>query len=126
MRMTKSLLVAAGLSQVGLGLWQAIAAGAFFRSLAAFGPQNDHYVRDVASIYLALGALLIIAAFRPAWRVPVLLLAVVQYGLHTLNHVLDLGTAHPSGLGPLNLTIIAWGWVALAVLLAVCCKEERG
>lgn len=85
--------------QLGLGLWQAVAPAGFFHTLAGYGARNDHFVRDLASLYLALGATLLIAAARPSWRVPVLLFATLQYGLHALAHLLDISEADPAWIG---------------------------
>jgi hypothetical protein len=85
---------------LGLGLW--LAPGAFHDHVGPYGPRNDHYMADLATFYLALAVAAFVAALRPAWRVPVLALAAIQYGLHTLNHLIDIGDADPSWLGPAN------------------------
>ncbi len=43
---------------------------------------------DPATWYLALGVLLLVTLRRPAWRRPVLALALVQYAPHAANHLL--------------------------------------
>ena len=57
---------------------------------------------DLATFYLALGAVALVAVRRASWRVPVLALALVQYALHSLNHLIDIGESDPSWLGPAN------------------------
>ena len=47
---------------------------------------------------------------------PVLALALIQYGLHSLNHLIDIGESDPSWLGPANfasllLTALLLGWM---------------
>jgi UPF0716 family protein affecting phage T7 exclusion len=53
---------------------------------------------------------------RERWRVPVLALALIQYALHSLNHLIDIGDSDPSWLGPANfvslvLTTALLGWM---------------
>jgi membrane-associated PAP2 superfamily phosphatase len=113
-----ALLWALAAGQLLLGLWLALAPGAFHAALADFGPRNDHDLRDMAALYLALAAVLAVAARRPSWRVPVLALAALQYALHTVNHLVDIGRADPAWVGPfdavtLGATAAAFAWLAL-------------
>jgi hypothetical protein len=71
----------------------------------------------IATWYLASGAVLFVAVRRPAWRVPVLFLVAVQYALHSLNHLLDVGEADPGWLGPANLVSLALATVLLVWML---------
>jgi hypothetical protein len=105
-----------GAYHVALGLWQAVDPGGFFDALGPFGAANDHYVRDVASWTLALGATLLVAASRPAWRVPMLAFAALQYGLHALNHLLDIGDADPGWVGVFDFVALSAGTALLAAL----------
>jgi hypothetical protein len=71
---------------------------------------------DLAAFYLALGAVALVAVRRERWRVPVLTLALIQYALHSLNHLIDIGDSDPSWLGPANfvslvLTTALLGWM---------------
>jgi hypothetical protein len=115
-RFVVSALIVLGLGQLGLAAWQAFWPGTFFRGFAAFGTRNDHYIRDVATFYFALGAVLLIAARRPRWRIPVLFFAVLQYALHLVNHLIDIGNSHPGWIGPVDALALA---IALAVFVAV-------
>ena len=67
---------------------------------------------DVATWYLALGAATLVSVRRVSWRVPVLALALVQYVLHALNHLIDIGEADPAWLGPANF---------VSLVLRRCC-----
>jgi hypothetical protein len=93
--------------------WLAIAAlqiadpASFVEAIGPYGSVNEHYVRDLASWYAAGGILLLLAAGRPAWRVPVLLLTLIQGALHLVNHVADVDAADPSWMGPLNTALLA-------------------
>jgi hypothetical protein len=60
-----------------------------------------------------------VALRRESWRVPVLSLAFIQYALHSVNHLIDVGEADPSWLGPANLVslvlttlLLGWMWRA--------------
>ena len=111
------LVFAVGQIVIGLLLW--LTPGFFFESIGPYGRRNDHYMGDVASWYLALGAVTLVALRRESWRVPVLAFAFIQYALHSLNHLIDVGEADPSWLGPANLaslllTTLLLGWMLRA------------
>ena len=89
---------------LGLGLW--LAPKAFYDNVGPYGARNDHYMGDLATFYLALALAAFVAARRPAWRVPVLALAAIQYALHSVNHLIDIGNADPSWLGPANFVAL--------------------
>ena len=72
---------------------------------------------DTATWYLASGAALFMAAGRAAWRIPILFLVAVQYALHALNHLIDVGEAHTSWLGPANFISLALATVLLVWML---------
>ena len=88
----------------------------FFSSIGPFGTQNDHYLRDTATFNLAFGVSLLIAYRRPAWRTPVLFCVTLQFALHALNHLADIGAAHPHWIGPFDFASLALTTVALAWL----------
>jgi hypothetical protein len=115
-RFMRILLIAFGLGQLLLGLLLWLAPGFFFDEIGPYPPRNDHYMADLATFYLALGAVALVAVRRASWRVPVLTLALVQYALHSLNHLIDIGGSDPSWLGPANfvsllLTALLLGWM---------------
>ncbi len=115
------VFVLLGVSQLALGAWMALAPESFTDTIGGFGPFNPHYVRDVSTWYVALGLALVVAAARPTWRIPVAALALVQYLLHLVNHVVDVGDADPGWAGPLDAVLLA----AFAVVLAVLLREVR-
>jgi hypothetical protein len=88
----------------------------FFSSIGPFGTQNDHYLRDTATFELAFGVSLLIAYRRPAWRTPVLFCVTLQFALHALNHLADIGAAHPHWIGPFDFASLALTTAALAWL----------
>src|SRR5262245_38585403 len=87
----RPVLALLGVYHLLLGALMVLAPREFFDQIAAYGVYNDHYIRDVASFYLALGGCLLVAVGRPTWQVPLLTFTLVQYGLHILNHLWDIG-----------------------------------
>ena len=100
----------------GIGLWMAISPHTFYTAIGPFGVQNDHYLRDTATFNLAFGVALLIAYRRPSWRTPILLCVTLQFALHTINHLADIGAAHPYWIGPFDFASLALATAALAWL----------
>jgi hypothetical protein len=110
------LIVFAGVQvALGAGLW--LAPGFFHDEIGPYGARNDHYMGDLATWYLALGAAALVAVRRGSWRVPVLAVALAQSVLHSLNHVIDVGEAEPEWLGPANLVSLVLATLLLALML---------
>jgi hypothetical protein len=101
------LLLGFAVGQIVLGLLLWLAPGTFFEEIGPYGTRNDHYMGDLATFYLALGAGSLVAVVRSGWRVPVLAVGFIQYVLHSLNHLIDIGDADPGWLGPVNLIALA-------------------
>jgi hypothetical protein len=117
----KLLLLLFAAAQVVLGALLWLTPGFFFDEIGPYGTRNDHYMGDLATWYLALGAVALVAVRHAAWRLPVLVLAFVQYALHSVNHLIDVGEADPDWLGPANLGSL----VITCVLLALMVQAER-
>jgi peptidoglycan/LPS O-acetylase OafA/YrhL len=113
----KPLLVVFAAVQLVLGVLLWLAPGFFFDQIGPYGMRNDHYMADLATWYLALGAALLVAVRRPSWRVPVIAVALAQYALHSLNHLIDIGNADPSWLGPANFASLVLATAVLAWML---------
>jgi hypothetical protein len=103
--------------ELGLALFTVISAHSFYTAIGPFGAFNPHYLRDVASFEGAIGIALVLAIGRPSWRVPVLALATIQFALHSLNHLFDIGKAHPAWTGYFDFfslfaatALLAWLW----------------
>ncbi len=93
-----------------------------------FGPLNVHFVRDIGCAFGTIGAALALAAWRPAWRAPLTLVAAIFAVAHALLHVHDtasgaVGAHHwrldlvPVHLPALVLGVLAWRF---------CRGERRG
>lgn len=105
--------------QIGLAVLMVASPHSFYSDIGPFGSYNGHYIRDVSSFYGALGIGLVVALRRVSWRVPVLALATLQYGLHSLNHLFDIGRAHPAWAGYFDFVsllaaaaMLGWLWRA--------------
>jgi UPF0716 family protein affecting phage T7 exclusion len=103
--------------QLFLGAFLLIAPGTFVDKLAPYGSGADHhFLRDLGTFYVAMGIALLLAVDRRSWRRPVLFLVTIQYALHTINHLIDIGHTDPGWLGPFNfiallLLTVLTGWV---------------
>ncbi len=111
------LLIVFAVIQLVTGLLLWLTPGFFHEEIGPFGPRNDHYMGDLATFYVALGAVGLASLRRVSWRVPVLAFAVVAYALHSLNHLIDVGKSEPSWVGPVDLAVISLGTVLLAWML---------
>jgi hypothetical protein len=119
------VLVLFGLTTLGLGLFMAVAPGTFFDTLGPFGSRNDHYTRDNASFNLANGALLLAAAGRPSWRTPALAFTTLQWFLHMINHLVDIGDAEPGWVGVFDAVSLGLGLAILASALLLTARADR-
>ena len=113
----RALLTAFAAIQLLTGALLWLTPGFFHDEIGPYGVRNDHYMGDVATWYLALGAAAFVAVRRTAWRVPVLAVAFLQYALHSLNHLIDVSEADPGWLGPANLVSIVLATVLLGWML---------
>lgn len=100
-------------------LWMLITPAGFFSNAAGFGEFNSHFIRDTATFILPLSVALWLAASRPSWRIPVLILALLQNGFHVANHVVDVGNSDPGWQGPVNLAALAGMEIVLWLLYRI-------
>jgi hypothetical protein len=115
-RRLRLLLAALGVLQLAVGGWMMFATHSFGETIAPFDGFNEHDLRDFATFYLALGLVLLVAATRPAWRFPILVFATLEYGLHAINHAVDVNNSDPAWVGPAELAALAgatafFGWL---------------
>lgn len=117
-RALKPLLLISAVASLATGVLLWVTPGFFYDNVGPFGPRNGHYMADVATFYLALGAAQYVAARHASWRVPVLAVAVLQSALHAVNHLIDIGNADPGWLGPVDFAGIALATALLAWMLS--------
>jgi hypothetical protein len=118
----KAVLVVLGALNVATGALALLAPDTFFDQVGRYGVENSHYVGDVGAFVLAFGIAVLVAARRPSWRVPVLGLGAVWYGLHAVNHLFDVGEARSDERGMLDTGYIAVGAALFAYLAWAAAK----
>ena len=115
------LLVIVAVGNAVVGLWAALAPHSFFDDfpgagrhwVAVDGPFNEHLVRDVGVLNLALAAIAVAALVRPArYLIQVLAGAELVYTLpHLLYHAVHLDLFDTSDkvalMGSLAVTVLA-------------------
>jgi hypothetical protein len=112
----RTILLVAALYHLLLGAFMFLAPGAFYDSLGKFPPENHHYIKDVATFYIALGIVLFVAVRRRTWRVPLLLFATLEYALHALNHLVDVQDASSDFVGWFDFFSLALITLILAAI----------
>ena len=118
------VLYVLGASQLALAGWMLISPGSFFDAIAGFGSQNDHYIRDAATFPFAIGVGLLVAAARPSWRFPVLVISAVWYLAHAINHLFDIGESDPDWVGPVDFVSLLVTGLLLAGLAVRVARED--
>ncbi len=125
-------IAAFAIIQLGLALLMAVSPHEFYTAVGPFGAYNGHYIRDLATFYAATGVGLLLAIGHTSWRVPMLALMTIQYALHSVNHLVDIGKAHPVWNGYFDFfslaaatLLLAWlTWMALVEGDAVSATSE--
>jgi hypothetical protein len=121
-------VVVAGLAgfalyHLALALFMAFAPHAFYETIGPFDAYNSHYIRDTATFEAALGVGFVVAVRVPSWRVPVLAITMVQFALHTINHLIDADVADPTWVGWFDFAALAISTLLLARLLVLARAE---
>jgi hypothetical protein len=114
-----------GLPSLLLGLLMAFASGTFFDLIGPYGVRNDHYIHDTASFQIALAVPLLVGLRLPGWRVPALVANSIQWGLHTISHLIDAGSADPAWIGYFDVVALLAGTALLIWLAAFCWRQEH-
>jgi len=120
-----AVLVALAIGHIILGAYMLSDPGSFFREIGPFGVRNDHYTRDAGTFTLALGIGFAVAARWRGWRLGIVGYALVQYVLHTINHLVDINKAHPHSAGPLDFASLAVTATVLGWLLVRVLRDQR-
>jgi uncharacterized membrane protein len=113
-----------GAQMTAVSLLMFVSPSTFFEQVAPFGVRNDHYLLDGATFQIALGLGALVAARRPAWRVPVLAILAIQFLLHAINHGLDAGETDKAYVGIANFALLALEAVVILWLLARAVRDD--
>ena len=122
-----ALLVALGAPQALIGLWALLAPTNFYRDfgpgggwVSALGAYDEHLVRDVGSLFVGLGVLMIVAAVRG--RRTLTLTAVAVWLIfavpHAIYHFLNLGP-YSTADAVANAATLAWTVAGALIVLAL-------
>lgn len=116
------LIALIGLVSTALGGWLALDPAS--SPAAAFPPLNEHLIHDSAAAFLAFGLGLLLAARVPVYRFPILALAALWNGLHTVSHIVDVGSAETMTHGVTAIVQLAILTVVLTILAWRCRTDE--
>jgi hypothetical protein len=108
-----------------IGLSALVAPGWFFDEIGHYGARNTHYAGDVGAFYAAAGAVTLASIRLRSWRVPLLWLTAVWYGLHAVNHAFDTGEAESNARGISDTVLLALGAGLSAYLARVAGRLAR-
>jgi hypothetical protein len=125
-RALKAILLFVGAFHLATGLLALLAPGTFFDDIGRYGAENLHYVGDVGAFTTAAGIGLVVAAYRPSWRVPMLWVGAAWYGLHALNHAFDTDEARSQARGWADTILLAVGGLGSAYLARVAERLQAG
>ena len=113
----RTILLVIAVYHLVLGAFMFFAPAGFYDTLGKFPPKNTHYVKDVATFYIAIGVCFYISVRRRSWRTPLLVFSALEYGIHAINHLIDVDSASSSLTGWFDffsLALIALIFAALA------------
>ncbi len=116
------LAVGVGAGMAALGLWAMVDPQSFFERVAMFEPYNQHFLQDLGSFQIGLGAVLLLAGLLS--NLDALTVALVGVGtggaLHAVSHVIgiDLG-------GRPAIDIPVFGGLALVLLVVGAMRWRR-
>ena len=120
----RTILMVAAVYHLLLGALMAFAPGTFYDTLGKFPPENHHYIKDVATFYIALGVVFFISVRRRSWRTPVLVFAALEYSIHAINHLVDVGDASSDLTGWFDFFSLALIALILAALASFAWRVQ--
>ena len=114
----RGVALVGGVMLVVLGAWAFFAPRSFFDTLAVFEPYNEHFIHDIGTFQIGLGAVLVLAIYHRDALFVALAGVGVGLALHALSHIIyrDLG-GKPSTDIPFFLIV--------AILLLVAAFKRR-
>jgi predicted membrane protein len=113
----RTILLVVAIYHLALGALMFFAPNAFYDTIGKFPPKNTHYIKDVATFYIPIGIVFFVSIRRRSWRTPILVFAALEYSIHALNHLIDVGKASTDFTGWFDffsLALIALIFWALA------------
>lgn len=125
-RELRAALIAIAVFHVALGALALVAPHTFFDQIGQYGLRNDHYVGDVGAFYAAIGVAFFVSIREPSWRVPLLALTAIWYGLHALNHAFDIGQARSDARGLSDTLLLALGALLFGYLARAAGRVRQG
>ena len=128
-------LLALGIPQAAIGLWALAAPNGWYDTfpgagrewLPEYGPYNEHFAVDIGSTFLAIGALLVMAAIVLERRV--VQVALVAYLIYALPHAIyHFATSDllPTGDTIANDALLALTIAVPLILLRTMAGTPRG
>lgn len=87
------VLMVLGVLNLGNGAWMLADPAGWYQNLPAAvphtGPLNEHFVRDIGSVFVMMAVALAWAALSPPARLPLVAMVALFQVLHALVHVVD-------------------------------------
>lgn len=120
MRMALTVL---GAVELVVGIAGFAAPHRLYDTLVRFGGVNDHFTRDVATLYIAFGLTMLIASRVRSWRLPVLSLATFQNGLFAISPLMTVNRSF-SAVGVIDLGLLFASLALLVVLFRAALRDE--
>ncbi|MDQ4143357.1 MAG: hypothetical protein M3198_06370 [Actinomycetota bacterium] len=88
-RFARVVAIGAGVMLVAFGAWAFFSPRSFFDTVATFEPYNRHFIHDIGSFQIGLGAVLLLSAYlRDALLVALSGVAVGSV-FHFVSHLID-------------------------------------
>ncbi|BBX23825.1 hypothetical protein MTER_32360 [Mycolicibacter terrae] len=118
---------------VGVGGWAYFAPLNWYNTfpglgmtwLPVLGPYNEHFVKDVGSMYLGLAALSALALYYVGNRAVVVVTAICVSVFNMLHLIYHLGMLHMYGPRDAVLNVVALSLVLVASLLLLVPARSR-
>jgi hypothetical protein len=120
-----------GLANFLNGVWMLASPAHWYANLPSnvpgTGPLNEHFVRDIGSIFFLLGLLLLISVWRRELRVSAMVAASAFGVMHALVHVLDsVRGLFPPGQWRFDAGPVYFATVLSVVLTAMLAAQRHG
>ena len=116
-------LTVLGAVELVVGIGGFAAPHQMYDIVVRFGGVNDHFTRDVATLYVVFGLTMLIASRVRSWRLPVLSLAVFQNGLFAISPLMTVNRSF-SLVGVVDLALLFASLVLLVVMFRTALRDE--